>query len=563
MNSIDKRITTSSAGDIKSIRGTSSGTSTTGASTLTNGNAIRQTAQITGNMLLAQMQPGSTFNGDIIDVRGYAIKILLGNDKTLDATTSDSKNLNIGDHITFNVSSNDGKTVMIKPIKINNFNTNVLLKALEAAEIPANDRNIKVVKAMMQNEMSIDKQSLSEMIKKVDSLEAEEPQDVVMMERHSIPLTKENVQQFAAYRNCEHRIMAQVDTVATQIPEVLKEALQNTSSENVVQLGKNIINLFDTKVTSDSTSDINMNLMNISEDGTVKVMAKEINPLEKPNVENIVLNDSEEIINPEDEAFLQKLNMDEKGVILTVNSDIEPKVKLTNEQVIDKFNNLTGNELKEFLDSPEFKEFIKEKVEKNFELNVNRLGDTEEEIKDNVKKLYERLDKKTEVLMNMLENTGNKDTILHQTTSNMRNNMQFMQDLSQMAAYVQLPVKLNESKAHGDLYVFNRKNGKPINKDSISAFLHLDLEHLGATDVDVLLEGKALKTQFSLRDKTSIEIVESHLHELEERLTKRGFSVTLNTMVMEEKENDNTFMDILEKDKPQISIKRYSFDVRA
>ena len=563
MNSIDKRITTSSAGDIKSIRGTSSGTSTTGASTLTNGNAIRQTAQITGNMLLAQMQPGSTFNGDIIDVRGYAIKILLGNDKTLDATTSDSKNLNIGDHITFNVSSNDGKTVMIKPIKINNFNTNVLLKALEAAEIPANDRNIKVVKAMMQNEMSIDKQSLSEMIKKVDSLEAEEPQDVVMMERHSIPLTKENVQQFAAYRNCEHRIMAQVDTVATQIPEVLKEALQNTSSENVVQLGKNIINLFDTKVTSDSTSDINMNLMNISEDGTVKVMAKEINPLEKPNVENIVLNDSEEIINPEDEAFLQKLNMDEKGVILTVNSDIEPKVKLTNEQVIDKFNNLTGNELKEFLDSPEFKEFIKEKVEKNFELNVNRLGDTEEEIKDNVKKLYERLDKKTEVLMNMLENTGNKDTILHQTTSNMRNNMHFMQDLSQMAAYVQLPVKLNESKAHGDLYVFNRKNGKPINKDSISAFLHLDLEHLGATDVDVLLEGKALKTQFSLRDKTSIEIVESHLHELEERLTKRGFSVTLNTMVMEEKENDNTFMDILEKDKPQISIKRYSFDVRA
>ena len=91
----------------------------------------------------------------------------------------------------------------------------------------------------------------------------------------------------------------------------------------------------------------------------------------------------------------------------------------------------------------------------------------------------------------------------------------------------------------------------------------MDLEYLGATDVDVLLEGKAVKTQFSLRDKMSIDIVEEHLHELEERLTKRGFSVTLNTVVMEEKENDNTFMDILEKDKPQISIKRYSFDVRA
>ena len=549
MNSIDKRITSSSAGDIKSLRAASTGTGTSGATTVTNGNAVRQTAQITGNMLLAQMQPGSTFSGDIIDVRGYAIKILLGDEKTLDATTADSKNLNIGDHITFNVSSNDGKTVMIKPIKINNFNTNVLLKALEAAEVPANDRNIKVVKTMMQNEMSIDKQSLSEMIKKVDSLEAEEPQDVVMMERHGIPLSKENVQQFAAYRNCEHRIMAQVDTVATQIPEILEEALQSNDSQTVASLGKEIINLLNDDVGTAGIS----NKMNTSEDGTVKVIQKENSYIKEQAVEN----------NSEDEAFLEKLNIKDEGVILSVNTNNDSKIKLTTEQVLGKLNNLNSEELKEFLVSDEFKDYIKDKVEKNFELNVNRLGDNETEVKENVKKLYERLDKKTELLMNLLENSGNKDNILYQTTSNMRNNMQFMQDLSQMAAYIQLPVKLNESKAHGDLYVFNRKNGKPVNKDSITAFLHLDLEHLGATDVDVLLEGKTLKTQFSLKDITSVKLVEEHLDELKERLTKRGYSVTLNALVMPDSSNENAFMNMLENDKPQISIKRYSFDVRA
>lgn len=549
MNSIDKRITSSSAGDIKSLRAASTGTGTSGATTVTNGNAIRQTAQITGNMLLAQMQPGSTFSGDIIDVRGYAIKILLGDEKTLDATTADSKNLNIGDHITFNVSSNDGKTVMIKPIKINNFNTNVLLKALEAAEVPTNDRNIKVVKAMMQNEMSIDKQSLSEMIKKVDSLEAEEPQDVVMMERHGIPLSKENVQQFAAYRNCEHRIMAQVDTVATQIPEILEEALQSNDSQTVASLGKEIIRLLNDDVDTTAT----YNKMNTSEDGTVKVIQKENSYIKEQAVEN----------NSEDEAFLEKLNIKDEGVVLSVNTYNDSKIKLTTEQVLGKLNNLDSEELKEFLVSDEFKDYIKDKVEKNFELNVNRLGDNETEVKENVKKLYERLDKKTELLMNLLENSGNKDNILYQTTSNMRNNMQFMQDLSQMAAYIQLPVKLNESKAHGDLYVFNRKNGKPVNKDSITAFLHLDLEHLGATDVDVLLEGKTLKTQFSLKDITSVKLVEEHLDELKERLTKRGYSVTLNALVMPDSSNENAFMNMLENDKPQISIKRYSFDVRA
>ena len=549
MNSIDKRITSSSAGDIKSLRAASTGTGTSGATTVTNGNAVRQTAQITGNMLLAQMQPGSTFSGDIIDVRGYAIKILLGDEKTLDATTADSKNLNIGDHITFNVSSNDGKTVMIKPIKINNFNTNVLLKALEAAEVPTNDRNIKVVKTMMQNEMSIDKQSLSEMIKKVDTLEAEEPQDVVMMERHGIPLSKENVQQFAAYRNCEHRIMAQVDTVATQIPEILEEALQSNDSQTVASLGKEIIRLLNDDVDTTAT----YNKMNTSEDGTVKVIQKENSYIKEQAVEN----------NSEDEAFLEKLNIKDEGVFLSVNTNNDSKIKLTTEQVLGKLNNLNSEELKEFLVSDEFKDYIKDKVEKNFELNVNRLGDNETEVKENVKKLYERLDKKTELLMNLLENSGNKDNILYQTTSNMRNNMQFMQDLSQMAAYIQLPVKLNESKAHGDLYVFNRKNGKPVNKDSITAFLHLDLEHLGATDVDVLLEGKTLKTQFSLKDITSVKLVEEHLDELKERLTKRGYSVTLNALVMPDSSNENAFMNMLENDKPQISIKRYSFDVRA
>ena len=556
MNSIDKRITSSSS-DIKSLRQASLGSATSGV-TSTNTNAVRQTAQITGNMLLAAMHPGETFSGDIIDVRGYAIKILLGNDKTLDASTTDSKNLNIGDHITFNVASNDGKTVMIKPLKINTYNTNVLLKALEAAEVLPTERNVSVVKAMMQNEMSIDKQSLGEMIKKVDMLEPENPQDVVMMERHSIPLTKENVEQFGAYRNCEHRIMAQAETVANEIPNLLKEALSikegdgftvagsdaNVNEKQVVELAKNIINIL---------SDEQM----IS-DGDAKVIPKLIKPEvinEQPVIEN----------NVEDEAFLEKLNMNDEGVVLniTTGSGNESKEKLSLSQVMDKLNTLTGNDLKEFLDSSEFKEFIKDKVEKNFELNVNKLGNSEEEVKENVKKLYERLDKKTEAFMNLLENSGYKDNNLYQTSSNMRNNMQFMQDLSQMAAYVQLPVKFNESKAHGDLYVFNRKGGKSVNKDSISAFLHLDLEHLGATDIDVLLEGKSLKTQFSLKDKTSIDIVEAHLHELEERLTKRGFSVNVSAIQMPAEKNENTFLEVLEKDKPQISIKRYSFDVRA
>lgn len=550
MNTINKSMSsTTNTSDVTGLRGTSTGTHAGGA--VANGNAIRQTAAITGNMLLAQMKPGTTFSGDIIDVRGSAIRILLGNDKTLDATSAESKNLNIGDHIRFNVNSNNGKTVVIKPLSVNNFNTNVLLKALEAAEVPANDRNIEVVRAMMRNEMSIDKNSLSEMIRKVDGLKTDNPENIVAMERHGIPLTQENVDQFSAYKNYEHRIMAQAESVATDIPELLKNIISTGDEQKATQLAEKLINIL-----GDSTPEAQV----ITESGEGTVIIKNSNGEEiTSNVNQPAQN-----LSGEDEMFLNKMGMASDGVVYEAGTEnVQERPRLTQEQVMTNLNTLKGDALKEFIDSPEFKDFIKDKVEKGFELNVNRLGQNDEEVKENVKRLYEKLDNKTEAILNALENAGQKDSSLGQTATNIRSNMQFMQDLSQMAAYVQLPVKFNESKAHGELYVFNRKKGMQVDKDVVTAFLHLDLDNLGATDIHVALEKKALKTQFSISDEVSMKIVESHIHELKERLEKKGFTTTL-TVELEPKEAErNPFDKVLETDKPQISIKRYSFDVRA
>lgn len=536
------------------LRGTSVGVQQGSAGVVTNGNAARQTAAITGNMLLSQLQPGNTFSGDIIDVRGSAIRILLGNDKMLDAAATDAKNLNIGDHITFNVASNNGKTVVIKPLKVNTFNTNVLLKALEAAEAPANDKNIEVVKAMMKNEMSIDKDSLGEMLKKVESLKTDNPENIVAMERHEIPLTQENLDQFSAYKNYEHRIMAQAETVAAEIPEVLKNMLNTGDEQKVSQLAEKLINIL-----GDNVSD--NQIVSESREGTVLLK----NIQQTSGEAAIHMQQVSQNISGEDEVYLNKMGLNEADVIFENTSEniVQEKTPLTHEQVINNLNSLRGEELKEFLDSPDFKDFVKDKVEKAFELNVNKLGQNDEEISETVKKLYKDIDSKTESILNALENARQRDTSLGQTASNIRNNMQFMQDLSQMAAYVQLPVKFSESKAHGELYVFNRKKGMPVDKDILTAFLHLDMDNLGATDIHVILEKKGLKTEFSLGDKLSIEIVEEHLHELKDRLEKKGYTATLTVELEPQNIQSNPFDKVLETDMPQISIKRYSFDVRA
>ena len=531
-----------------SVRGNSQGTNTTG--TVVNGNALRQTARITGNMILAQMQPGSTFAGDIIDVRGNAIKILLGENKTLEAATTDSKNLNIGDHITFNVESNNGATVVIKPLKINNYNTNVLLKALEAAEVPVNDKNVEIVKAMMRNEMSIDKNALSEFIKKVEAFNTERPEDIVEMERHGIPLTQENIEQYSAYKNLEHRLVAQAETLSTDIPDSLKSVLDSDGQNEMTELAEKLINLLD-DISDEQTNSVVQN----SKDGMVVI---------KGAMDNAQINENATGLSKEETAYFEKLGLADDAVIYERQADdMAEKMSLSKEQVLSSLNQLKGDELDKFLSSPELKEFFNEKIEKNFELNVNNLGQSDEEVKENIKKLYDNLDKKTETMLGILENAGQRNSHLSQTASNIRNNMQFMQDLNQMASYIQLPVKLNQSQAHGDLYVFNRKKGMPVEKDVVTAFLHLDLDSLGATDIHVTLEKKSLKTEFLLSDEESMQIIESHLDELKERLESKGYTATLTVDVQASETEVNPFDVVLETDKPQISIKRYSFDVRA
>ncbi len=551
MNTIGGKVPDGSS-NVSNTRGTSTGLNAGGGQTITNAGAVRQAAPINGNMILAQMQPGSTFAGDIIDVRGSAIKLLLSGEKTLNATASEAKNLNIGDHITFNVTSNNGSTVVIKPTKVNSYNTNVLLKSLEAAELPATDRNIEIIKAMMKHEMSIDKKSVTDMMRKIEGFKTDSPENIVAMEKHGIPLTQENVDQFAAYKNYEHRIMAQAESVATDMPEMLQEMVATGDETQAVAVAKELVNILnDSLLTPEAASQPGMEATAFEADMDMSAQAQ-------------VVADNPENMSDADVEFLKSMGLMEQDATYTPEyTKAERRDVMSYEQVMNKFDSLTGDELKEFLKSDEFKDFIRDRVERSFELDAEKLAEEGDDSKKTVKKLYENLDHKTEAMLTVLEKAGESTSKLAQTAGNIRNNMQFMQDLNQMASYVQLPIKFNESKAHGDLYVFNRKKGMPVDKDVVTAFLHLDMDNLGATDIHVTMEKNFVSIKFALDDMESINIVDEHLPELATRLESKGYTTTFTVGQNEGAEGQTPFDKVLETDKPQISIKRYSFDVRA
>ena len=96
----------------------------------------------------------------------------------------------------------------------------------------------------------------------------------------------------------------------------------------------------------------------------------------------------------------------------------------------------------------------------------------------------------------------------------------------------------------------------------LTAFLHLDLENLGSTDVSIRMKDKNVKTNFYIADDASYDLIEKHLPVLEKRLAQKGYRCSI-TMSKEEKKVEFV-EDFLQRDMPQAgTLHRYSFDVRA
>ena len=91
--------------------------------------------------------------------------------------------------------------------------------------------------------------------------------------------------------------------------------------------------------------------------------------------------------------------------------------------------------------------------------------------------------------------------------------------------------------------------------------LHLDLDHLGSTDIFVKLKGTAVQADFYLENDASYRLIFGNTGQLVERLQERGYQCEVK---VENRPQQQDFVeDFLEHDKPSGKLHRYSFDVKA
>ena len=206
----------------------------------------------------------------------------------------------------------------------------------------------------------------------------------------------------------------------------------------------------------------------------------------------------------------------------------------------------------------EFQALLKGAIERQWLLQPRELLEEKR-----IDKLYEAMERQMQQTEAALQATGSAHASFSQTAADVRGNIEFMNQMNQICGYIQMPLKLAGQKANGELYVY--RNGRRAYEpgEELTAFLHLDLQNLGSTDVSVRMKDRQVKTNFYLEDDAAYDLIEKHLPILERRLKNKGYYCTVT--VTHEKKDISFRENFMRRGHVSSggSLHRYSFDVRA
>lgn len=192
---------------------------------------------------IGDLSAGSIFEGTINSVRGGKVTLALGNGQTITARLDGKMDLQQGSSMFFQVRANDGQTIAIRPYtELGNVSNPILFNALSAAQVPATDRTLVMVDTMMQEQMSIGRQSILDMAKLVGANPDANVQTIVQMTKLGLPVTEEMAAQFENYLSDRQALVGEMDLAAGHMMELLSD--EALSPETAFSLYGKMLDIF-------------------------------------------------------------------------------------------------------------------------------------------------------------------------------------------------------------------------------------------------------------------------------------------------------------------------------
>lgn len=573
---------------------------------------------------VTQLQPGDTFQGEIVSVNGEDVQIQLANGQYMAAKLERDVQLALGQVMNLQVQSNKDNRVVLKPVYDGKMQMlRVGEAALRAAHMAVNDRTMALVSTLLENGMSINKNTLMLFNRLTLQNPGASMADLIKLTKLQLPVNENTLSQLQHYENMEHKLLDGINEASDEIIK-LYDALtgkadvqgnQNAAAQGVLpgqtalaeggKFMEQVLVLLAGEeggtqgmASQDANAAVlpeNQNTQDAQNSQNVQ-SNPENNSLENKNLENMnpetmsqntVRNQP---VNPaENLAAGMKAAAQESTELTGAQTPKQAETGTTQEKTLDVFltqlkgeapqavpgkiismiregvregtlglkdvkqllldsalgRQLTAEQKAEIFRSEPFKSMLKNGLQKQWTLSPQELAQ-EGKVEEFYQKLARESSQLTRMMNEAMQSGGQNSTAAPaRAMANLSENVEFMNQMNQMFTYVQLPLKFGSSQAHGDLYVYTNKKNMARKDGTLTAFLHLDMDYLGALDVSISLQTQRnqVTTKFYL-DEASIALVEGHIDELSQRLSKKGY--LCKNMILE-KDEDKTVLEHMEE----------------
>lgn len=512
------------------------------------------------NRQIRALVPGQTLRGEVVSREGNNAQIRLLQDVLVDAKVDADIRLELGQNITFQV-KNNGQTLNLSPLFTNMATEGTVLKALDMASLPVNENTVAMTKQLMDAGLPIDKNTLQQIWHESNAFPDAEILDLVNLHKVELPVTEENITQMASYRNLTHQLTAGIAETGESLTNMLQGLVESGDIEQAATIYSEVLELL---AFEDAAGE------------TVTGQQQTEGPLPEPGVDVTVTPEEAEQMPVKPSATAPEAVPGQKTII-----EEPTETAPDNGQTIKE--NPGAEKTQEAPQLQNLQKLLKQGLEtkdipllrsilhnsKVAELPAKLLADRwsikpeDVESPEKVEELYQKLGKQLKGLSNLLEENGQRGSSAYQNVTNLSQNVDFLQQINQTYAYIQLPLHLRQGEHKtGELFVYTNKKNLARKDGQVSALLHLDMEHLGPLDVYVTLKDTKVSTKFYVQNDVILDYLEANMDVLTERLQKRGYDCKCETTLHTELQQTAQAMTPLLKTEGSVPVAQYAFDVR-
>lgn len=569
----------------------------------------KQTDGSVSNSHLQALKPGQTLQGEVISRDGNQVQIRLEDDTIVEGKLDQDMNLQAGKAMTFEVRGN-GQNLTLSPLFENTATQANALKALEMASIPANQTTVSMTGLMMEAGLPVDRNSLQQMFREVNNFPGAGISNIVDLHKLGLSVNEQNLQQIDSYKNLTHQLVEGMHTVLDALPETIDHMVAEGNVEGAARMFQDLLSMVEEGAQQAIEQKLQGTEGQIGQEGQTVQDGQTVQGEQMEQVgwgsipgeavvvdgrtmaadtlagaENgkIVFAEPETGVEITPEAVQEIKESSPNGLMQLVQSDAggNPAYTALVQQFSDALQNGTLEEqakalqqlvhqgqqdknhvlLEHVLSNKDAQKLLSDGLSRLWTIEPKDVAEP-----GKVDELYSRLNRQLNHLQQTLEESGQQQSTAFKAVSNMSQNIDFLQQLNQAYTYVQLPLRLQQGDAHGDLYVYTNKRNLAAKDGQISALLHLDMQHLGPVDVYVAMQSERVSTRFYVQDDEMLDFLEQHMDLLNERLQKRGYNCSFSMQTRDEKAKPESGLHGLlagDDNQQTRSIAQYAFDVRA